>query len=162
MAQADYFLKIDGIEGESKDHKHKGEIELLAWDFNSVNHVYFSGGGGGGAGKVDIHDLSFSAAISKATPKLALACSNGVHFPKAILTARKAGGGQQAFLIMTLSDVFVSSHQTGGTKVSKLSSIEKASLHFDKIEMEYKEQKHDGTLAGPVKAGWNIKQNTPV
>ena len=24
----DYFLKIDGIEGESKDAKHKNEIEL--------------------------------------------------------------------------------------------------------------------------------------
>ena len=27
----DYFLKIDGIKGESKDAKHKGEIDMLAW-----------------------------------------------------------------------------------------------------------------------------------
>ena len=24
----DYFLKLDGIPGESKDSKHKGEIEI--------------------------------------------------------------------------------------------------------------------------------------
>ena len=26
--KVDYFLKITGIDGESKDQKHKGEIEL--------------------------------------------------------------------------------------------------------------------------------------
>ena len=28
MATVDYFLKIDGIEGESQDAKHKAEIEI--------------------------------------------------------------------------------------------------------------------------------------
>ena len=28
MAAVDYFLKIDGIEGESQDSKHKSEIDL--------------------------------------------------------------------------------------------------------------------------------------
>ena len=27
-AQVDYFLKIDGVDGESTDDKHKGEIQL--------------------------------------------------------------------------------------------------------------------------------------
>ena len=28
MAAVDYFLKIDGIEGESQDQTHKGEIQI--------------------------------------------------------------------------------------------------------------------------------------
>lgn len=31
MAQVDYFLKIDGIEGESTDAKHKNEIDVVSW-----------------------------------------------------------------------------------------------------------------------------------
>jgi type VI secretion system secreted protein Hcp len=154
MSHADYFLKIDGIEGESKDHKHKGEIELLSWSYYET--------GRGTPGVAMTFGISFTAAISKATPKLAQACSNGVHFPKVVLTARKSGGQQQEFLKWVLTNAFVCSHQTAGTKVSKLSAIEKASLQCERIEQEYREQKQDGTLAGAVKAGWNAKQNAPV
>ena len=31
----DYFLKIDGIEGESKDSKHAKEIDLLSWSWGA-------------------------------------------------------------------------------------------------------------------------------
>jgi type VI secretion system secreted protein Hcp len=29
----DFFLKLDGIPGESKDKAHKGEIDVLAWSW---------------------------------------------------------------------------------------------------------------------------------
>ena len=32
-AAVDYFLKIDGIDGESTDDKHKGEIQLESYSF---------------------------------------------------------------------------------------------------------------------------------
>ena len=49
MAQVDYFLKIDGIDGESTDAKHKGEIDLQSWGFGaSQSGTMHSGGGGGG------------------------------------------------------------------------------------------------------------------
>lgn len=33
MATVDYFLKIDGIDGESTDNKHKNEIDVLSWSW---------------------------------------------------------------------------------------------------------------------------------
>lgn len=30
MPASDYFLKLDGIDGESTDAEHKGEIEILS------------------------------------------------------------------------------------------------------------------------------------
>ena len=30
MAEVDYFLKIDGIPGESQDDEHKDEIEVVS------------------------------------------------------------------------------------------------------------------------------------
>ena len=37
MAAVDYFLKIDGIDGESQDSKHKDEIELESWSWGEQN-----------------------------------------------------------------------------------------------------------------------------
>ena len=35
MAAVDYFLKIDGIEGESQDSKHKNEIDVQSWNWGA-------------------------------------------------------------------------------------------------------------------------------
>jgi type VI secretion system secreted protein Hcp len=49
MAAVDYFLKIDGIEGESLDEKHKGEIDVLSWSWGESQEGPTTGGGGGPA-----------------------------------------------------------------------------------------------------------------
>ena len=159
MAIADYFLKLDGIDGESTDDKHKGEIDILSWSFGANQMGTHSGGGGGGAGKVSVQDLHVVLKVNKASPKLLLACCNGQHITKAILTARKAGKEQQEYLKITLSDVLVSSYTTGGSGGGDPIPTEQVSLNFAKIEMEYKEQKADGTLGGPIKTTWDLKAN---
>lgn len=35
-AAVDYFLKIDGIEGESTDAAHRGQIEILSWSWGAT------------------------------------------------------------------------------------------------------------------------------
>ena len=156
----DYFLKIDGIEGESADSKHKAEIDLLSYSFGAVQTGTQSSGGGGGGGKVQMHDFSFNMHINKATPKLLLACATGEHIKKAVLTCRKAGKEQQEYLKVTFSDLLVSSYNTGGSGADI--PVESISLNFAKIEFEYKEQKADGTLGGAVKAGYDLKANKAV
>ncbi len=66
----DYFLKIDGIPGESKDHKHKDEIDILSWSWGESQTGTMRTGGGGGAGKVNMQDFHFVMKVNKATPKL--------------------------------------------------------------------------------------------
>ena len=156
---ADYFLKIDGIEGESHDSKHKDEIDLLSYSFGASQMGTHSTGGGGGAGKVSMQDFHFTMHINKATPKLLLACASGEHIKKAVLTCRKAGKEQQEFLKVTFTDLLVSSYNTGGSSDIPMEQI---SLNFAKIEFEYKEQKPDGTLGGAVKAGYDLKLNKSV
>lgn len=162
MAAVDYFLKLDGIEGESQDHAHKNEIALESWSLGATQAGTSAYGGGGGAGKVAYQDVHFVSKISKASSKLLLMCSDGEHIKKAVLTCRKAGKQQQEFLKVTFSDLLVSSYQTGGSAQSDIVPTDQFSLNFSKIEFEYKEQKADGTLGGPVKAGWDLKQNKAV
>ena len=158
MARVDYFLKIDGIAGESKDAVHNGEIDVESYSFGVTQSGTMAFGGGGGAGKAQFQDFHFVSKPSKATPRLFLACSGGDHFAKAVLTCRKAGGKQEEFLKITLSDLLVTSYGLGeqglGTEL-----LEQTSLNFAKIEQEYREQKADGSLGGWVKAGWDVKAN---
>jgi len=162
MAAVDYFLKIDGIDGESSDAKHKGEIDVLAWSWGATNSGDHATGGGGGAGKVSMNDFTFTMAINKATPTLVLHCANGKHIKQGILCCRKAGGEQMEYLKITMTDLLVSSYQTGGSGASNVIPTEQFTLNFAKIEYEYKPQKADGTLDAPVKAGWDVKANKKV
>jgi type VI secretion system secreted protein Hcp len=154
----DYFLKIDGIEGESQDAKHKNEIDVESWSWGETQVGAHAAGGGGGAGKVDMHDFSFVMKVNKASPKLLLTCASGEHIKKAVLVCRKAGKDQQEYVKITLSDLLVSSFQTGGS-AGDVIPVDQISLNFSKIEYEYKEQKPDGTLGSTVQAGWDLKQN---
>jgi type VI secretion system secreted protein Hcp len=156
MATVDYFLKIDGIEGESADSKHKGEIQLESWSLGATNAGSHSAGGGGGAGKVHMQDIFFTKKVDKATPKLILACATGEHIKKAVLTCRKAGKDAQEFLKYTFSELLVSSWQLGGNPTDVIPH-ESFSLNYTKVEVEYKEQKPDGTLGAGVKAGFDLK-----
>ncbi len=157
----DFFLKIEGIDGESKDSKHAGEIDVLGWSFGASQSGSMSYGGGGGSGKVAMQDFTFQMRMCKATPKLLLHCANGKHIPSATFVARKAGEQQQEYMKIKFSDILVSSYSTGGGGGGE-DPIESIALNFSKIEFEYREQKKDGTLDGPIPAGWDLKQNTKV
>jgi type VI secretion system secreted protein Hcp len=159
MAAVDYFLKIDGIDGESQDDKHKGEIEVLSWSWGESQAGQVAHGGGGGAGKVSMQDLHFTMRTSKASPKLFLHCATGKHIPQATLTARKAGDRPLEYLKYKLTDVLVSSYQisSGGDNPS-----DEVSLNFTRLEVEYRTQNPDGSLGSPVSAGWDLKQNKSV
>jgi len=157
MAAVDYFLKIEGVDGESGDKTHKGAIQLESWSWGEHQGGSHSAGGGGGAGKVVMQDFHFVMKCNKASPKLMLACATGEHIKKAVLTCRKAGKDQQEFLKVVMEHLLVSSYQTGGSGHSDVIPTDQISLNFTKIKFEYKEQKETGGLGGAVGAGYDLK-----
>ncbi len=158
MAAVDYFLKIDGIDGESTDDRHKNEIDLLSFSWGLANATSGAGrGGAAAAGKAVFQDFHFTTQVNKASPKLFLACATGQHIKEAKLTCRKAGGDQQEFLTVTMTDVLISSYQQGGASESDVVPTDQVSFNFTKIEVEYVPQKADGSADAPVKAGYDLK-----
>src|SRR6266436_6443220 len=91
----DMFLKIDDIKGESLDHAHKDEIQVLSWSWGMTQSGATHEGAGSGAGKVNVQDLTFSHYVDTSSPNLIKFCCNGKHFKTALLTVRKAGGDKQ-------------------------------------------------------------------
>jgi type VI secretion system secreted protein Hcp len=158
MAAVDYFLEIDGIVGESMDAHHKGAIDLDSFEWAESNlGTHPAGSGGAGVGKVAMQDLRVVTKTSKASPLLLLAVATGQHFKQAVLTVRKAGKNQAEFLVFRLSDVLVSTYEIAGH--TEAVPADQVSFNFAKIEVEYRPQKPDGSLAAAVKAGWDVKAN---
>lgn len=152
----DYFLKFDGIPGESKDEKHKDEIDVLSWGWSQRNSGSHSGGGGGGVGHVDMEDFHVAMEINKSTPQVFLHCATGKPIKEALLTCRKAGGKQEEFLKFKFTHVVISSHNTtgagGGTK-----PVDNITLNFSKLEVTYAEQSDSGPVGSPETHWYDLK-----
>jgi type VI secretion system secreted protein Hcp len=156
----DYFLKIDGIPGESTDSKHNGEINILSWSWGETQAT--GPGPGGGVGKVSMQDFRISKAVDKTSPKLMLACASGQHIKDAVLSCRKVGGIPKDFLTITLTAVTVSSYEIAGNSGAAIDPTDQFALHFAKIEFNYAQQKPDGTMGASTQAGWDVKNNKPA
>jgi len=161
MSAVDYFLKVEGYEGESLDAKHKNEIEIHGWSWSEAQSGTMAEAGGGGAGKVSMKDLNVSFVINKASTGLMLACATGEHIKTATLTCRKAGKDQQSYMSITLKDVMVTSYMVGGSK-GDVVPLNTVSLNFARIEFSYSPQKSDGSLESPRVAGYDRKQNKRI
>src|SRR5215475_13562619 len=94
----DAFLKLDGIKGESQDHKHKGEIDVMSFSFGAQQVGAQATGGGGGSGKVSFQDFHIVKKVDAASPLLMLNCASGTHIKEANFVVRKAGGDQLEYL----------------------------------------------------------------
>jgi type VI secretion system secreted protein Hcp len=152
------FAKIGNIKGESLDSKHKGEVELLSWSWGVAQSGTMAQGGGGGEGKASFHDFNFTHHIDKASPVLLKACATGEHIKEATITVRKAGKGQQEFLIIKMNDVIITSVDLSGTGDAPASAAHVA-LQFAKVDLEYKPQKADGSLDAGLHFKYDIKGN---
>jgi type VI secretion system secreted protein Hcp len=153
---SDIFAKLGDIKGESLDAKHKDEIEVLSFSWGVTNANASAPGTGGGAGKATFNDFSIVHRIDKATPNLMQACATGVHLKEATVTHRKAGKGQQEYLILKMSDVIITGVTHSG---SPDGTSENVSLSFAKVSLEYKPQKADGSLDTGVFFKYDIKNN---
>jgi type VI secretion system secreted protein Hcp len=155
----DMFITIGDIKGESKDDKHKDEIDVLAWSWGLSNSGSMSGGGGGGAGKANVQDVSFTKYMDKSSPNLMMYCCSGKHFDKALLTVRKAGDKPLEYLKLTLEDVLITSVSTGGSG-GEDRLTENVSLNFAKYKLSYQPQAKDGGPdGGSIDGGWNVEAN---
>ena len=153
----DMFLKLDGIKGESQDHKHPGEIQIQSWSWGLSQTGTMGAGGGGGAGKVSVHDISITKNVDKASPALMLHCCNGKHIASGLVTVRKAGDKPLEYLKMKLTDIIISSVQNAGHGHEILT--ESVTLNFGKFHIEYLEQKPDGSGQPGGEVGWDVKAN---
>jgi type VI secretion system secreted protein Hcp len=153
---SDIFAKLGDIKGESLDDKHKGEIEVLSYSWGVTNPGSIGSGGGGGAGRATFQDLSIVHKIDQASPNLLKACATGQHLKEATITFRKAGKGQQEFLIIKMNDVIVTGVAQGAAS-GEAAGSETVNLEFAKVDWQYKPIKADGSLDAGIHFKFDLK-----
>ena len=157
---ADYFLKVDGIPGESVDAKHKDEIDVLAFSWGVSQAGGVSSGGGDASGKAAFDDLLVVARMSKASPLLWLAGASGTHIKTAVLTCRRGGKSAHEFLTITLSDVVVTSYELDSSDDGP--PLDQIAFSSARVETRYTPADKTGKTQPPIGAGWDLKANKKV
>lgn len=154
----DMFIKIDSIKGESVDHTHKAEIQVLAWSWGMSQSGTTHMGGGGGAGKVNVQDISFTKFIDSSSPILMQNCCSGKHFKTATLVVRKAGDKPLEYLKIKLTEILITSLSTGGSG-GEDRLTENVTLNFAAFHLDYFPQKMDGSGDAAISASFNMAEN---
>ena len=157
----DMFINMGAnIKGESRDKVQgpKGDIDVLAWSWGMSQSGSTHMGGGGGAGKANFQDISFTKFIDSSSNALMTALAKGTHIEKCVLMVRKAGEGQQKYLLITMEEVLVTSLSTGGSG-GEDRLTENVTLNFGKVEFAYTPQDSKGTVAGDKTFTWDIAEN---
>ena len=149
----DYFIKFDGIKGESTDAKHKDEVDVESWSWGETQTAERHPGGGGGVGRVSMQDFQFVMRLNRASPPYARLRDRAAHQVGNAHRPQGRGKSQAEYLTFKLTDVLVSSYQTGGSEHADV-PIDQVSLNFAKIQVEYRAQRPDGTLDAPVTFAW--------
>lgn len=148
IAAVDAFLKLDGIDGESTDDKHKNEIVVDAWSFGVTQRV--SATGQQTTARPCVSDIVVTKGVDKASPILFMHAATGKHIPTATITVRKAGERPLEYLVVTMQDVIVTS--INSTSSGGDSPGESLSLNFQTIGITYTPQAADGSVLPAVQS----------
>jgi type VI secretion system secreted protein Hcp len=156
----DYFLKLDGIAGESTDAKHKDELELVSFSWGLTQSGGGRAGGGGGAGKAQFKDFQFLTRVSKASPVLFLAAASGRHLKDASLTVRRRSKAAVEFLKIKFTDVLITSFEQVGENAEVPHEL--VAFDFGKLEVQYTPQSARGAGGTVIGAGWDLTRNLKI
>jgi type VI secretion system secreted protein Hcp len=150
---SDYFMKIDGIPGDTTDKSHPNEIQVASWSWGETNSTTVVPAF---TGRPDIQNFHFTTGMSKASPLLFISCATGTHAATAVLTGRKVGTSTPIeYLKITLTDVLISAYQTGASASDDV-PLDQVSLNFGKIQISYTPVNPDGTTGTAITRGWDL------
>lgn len=156
MEQIDGFLNVEGVEGESIDEKHPGQIVILGWEWR----VRQSGGEhdqGTGSGTASVGNVRITKLIDTASPRLLELCCKGEMVNQAVLSLRKGSNQNSDFLTIRLEDVRVVDifpHSIEG----KAMNCEEVALNFKRFRFRYAHI-WNGEIEGNYNFGWDITKN---
>lgn len=161
---SDFYLKIDGVKGETTAKDMKEFMEVLSFSFGASNpNTIGSHGGGSSGGKVSISSFNIMKRTDSASPTLFQMCCSGDHAKSAEMHIKKASGkdgGQATFIKYAFEQVFIDSIQWSGSSGGDPYPSESLSFSFGKVTVSYYSQDDKGKIASASQdAMWNLVTN---
>jgi type VI secretion system secreted protein Hcp len=155
MAAVDFFLKLEGIDGDVTDKNHEKWIEIQSFSWGVTNAVSQGATGGGGAGKAAPADFTLQLPFSSASPMLFQKIVSGQSISDGTLAVASFIKDQATdFLTWKMSDVLITSYQVEGADDGPFEQI---ALNFTKIEVSYSPPSSTGSIVSPVTAGFDFR-----
>jgi type VI secretion system secreted protein Hcp len=155
-----YFLKIDGIAGESTDRAHKEEIELVSFSWGLERQALHGlESGHRGAGKAQLKQFQFEMLVNKASPAVFLACASGTHIKEATLSVSRRGKAAFDWLKVKFRDILITSYEQAGDDEDP--PYELVAFDFRQVEIQYTRSAR-GAGATPITAGWDLSRNRKI
>jgi type VI secretion system secreted protein Hcp len=163
MADLYAFLELEGIEGESQDSQYKDKIELHSISWGATNNSSFKHGTGATVSKGQIHELSISKFMCKASMRLFERCVDGQHVPTGKLTLCKMSGEDNkiAYFEIEFEKMYVTSYSLSASGGGDL-PMESTTLSFVQAKTKYLPQSNEGDASGNVGFGWDLQRNVKV
>jgi type VI protein secretion system component Hcp len=144
---ATWFLRIEGIAGDSTVQGHQGAIEVGSWSWSISNKHGLATGTG--SEHAVLHDLVVSAPLGSASLQLIETCALGRQPASASLTGVRQGNQPFTFLRYELVRISVESvSQTAGEDGVVVDQIV---LQFRGLKGTFTRQNPDGSAGTPIK-----------
>ncbi|MGN1281793.1 MAG: Hcp family type VI secretion system effector [Succinivibrio sp.] len=164
---SDFFVKVDGIDGESNDNSHKKWIEVIKFSHGSIQQIA-AGRSTDVSGRGHFEPFTFVHLVDKATPKLQQFCMSGQKIAKVeFVVCRAVAGAQVPVYEVTLENVKIASAKVSTLLADESQSfrervelpVEEISLIAGKATWKATAIKPDNTKDGAVEASYNQVEN---
>ena len=139
----DYFLNLQGAQGEGQQVNFSNQIKVLSWNFGGYSESTVGRTSGSGAGKVTMQPLNVVCEMDAGYTKMAGFLTQGKHVTQGVLSAVKNGSNNQAYVTITMTEVFVAKLSV---QASSQVPVVNVSLTYKSIQTEYKQQNQQGNL----------------
>jgi type VI secretion system secreted protein Hcp len=161
MADIYAFLKLEGVDGEAQDSNYENHLALESFSWGATNNSSYKTGTGPGVGTGQVHNMSFSKFMCKASPKLmervvkGWPCDSG----KLILCKRNSSDGKPLeYYAVDLENVVITSYNVAASGGGQL-PMESFTLDFVIVKPNYVAQADDGSGKDNHGFGWNLQKN---
>lgn len=159
LAQQKMYIKIDGIDGESKDPKHLNWTDAYAYSVGMARDVGW-GGTGTTAGKVNFGEYTFTICLDKSVNPMKVKFATGQFFTtvKVDFVKNDNYGTPYIYSQILLENVIGTSINEGAsTDINKINI--NVSFHFDKVTCTYYYPNQQGLLFNQFK--WDVVKGQP-
>jgi type VI secretion system secreted protein Hcp len=147
QAAYDYFLRLDGIDGESTTRNYEKWIEIQSYAFGASNATSGTGSGAG-TGKAQFDDFAFTKLLDTASPGILEHLLLGKHLASAELDIVLAGGNPAKLFAYTFTDVLFADVAHSGAIPDR--PLESVTFAFGKLKVEsWVLDPKGGTRPGP-------------
>jgi len=155
-----YYLRLDGIDGESMMRGHEKWFEIASFSWGVHNAVGPARGGGAAVGRPVLEPLHVTLASSVSVPLLFQTVVTGRHIATATLDVVTAGEAPRSALKWDLEDVLLTSLELAGE--GGAAPNEALTLSYGKVTLTSTGQNPKGGVTPGTVASWDLGRNTTM